>query len=1134
MMARLLFNPSTLGTRTAPSRRRSAASLPLFGFVTMLLVSDLIVPTAGAAADPGKARADYRNISSQQATTEQKNPGVAFFSGYINSPHTQTATDGSAILQECALGQSFSQWYPSDNFGATVAANVKALLYPTATTPDAIKSEGKPFRYKYLLYSGTGTDVTAFDPATFDSDNLFTDADRNTIKTEIAAIEAAIAASPLDTGLRNLLLDVYYDWAVAEMQESKVQLANLAKYHLGITQPPAGQFIIDKEIASYDAIDTAYQKAIAAFSDLLSMAIPDIDPSDFDNRVAFGTPMGQYIFRIEEPTRNSVPSQYANDSGIHEVPQMVNGQVVTPGTLFTGYKDLNALLQIIGQRLNNLTSLCRMRGTRQATDDISKARQAIAQAAGADNTDLQLIKSWFSELFPPDLKVLTQAQLNDVNNLQQQSGVFAALAGIESGRNDLMSVTPFLNGSANILGYDPDFLLLAQDQGNNNPPLESYDVLRNMLTANNNAPLTVALNKLGTFSPPTGAIGLYQNFLDKVEEVASDIDTADTDLADRYFAITGYEPGASPGYDKTNPNSATPGSELGGALATIAALQTQANLRKGITTNFDNVLTDNADKTKGGYALQSITLAMAKQDALNSAVDTYKSTTSPLYDSNTAAKTAAAVSQALADAAYAAIGAAGNDNVGKAIVGAGAAIAVGAANAAVQGETAKVISNNEKNIDYAGVDLSAATSAADVPLTVNQARLDLESLKRDQIANDMSAQSDNAALSQAFAHESSLLSELDRIEKKRDANVAAIRKKSYADPLQYYRAESALIDADESFATAQRWMFYTVQALNYKWNGKFAITQGSKSYDTSSVFKCRNAAELNDLLTQMQQWDSVRVTQTTNSSRIYTDVSLLNDVLARNPRRFSTTDSSDPGTRADDSATPRPMPLPAVETQQYFRNLLARKYKDAGSGDLVIPFSTVFPNQAADRVDGNFFRGATYDASGNCLDPGFWREKIEYVKVNVFASNAPSTPKNLSGGLTYGGATYFHTRVPPRSDRTVGGTATDDAPGELLVAPFRFWVSPDFSQNFIPQSQQIVSIPVAYSQSSAFMGGTTPDNLDSSFQVNAFTGRSIAASGWNLRIARLQSNGFVVDAKNINDIEVIVAYKHSDRIFPPN
>lgn len=194
----------------------------------------------------------------------------------------------------------------------------------------------------------------------------------------------------------------------------------------------------------------------------------------------------------------------------------------------SGYQDLNALLQIVGQRLNNLASLCRLRGSRQAGDDLALARQAVAQVAGSDNTDVQLIKSWFPEIFPPDLTLLTPAQFTTVNLFQQSSGVLAALSALESGRNEIMSVTPFLNGSANVLGYDPAFFLLAQDNSNPNNPRESYDVLEDMLKDNpdsgSNKPLSVAINKLGTVLPATGAIGFYQNFLDKIERVASDIE----------------------------------------------------------------------------------------------------------------------------------------------------------------------------------------------------------------------------------------------------------------------------------------------------------------------------------------------------------------------------------------------------------------------------------------------------------------------------------------------------------------------------------------------------------------------------------------------------------------------------------
>jgi hypothetical protein len=618
---------------------------------------------------------------------------------------------------------------------------------------------------------------------------------------------------------------------------------------------------------------------------------------------------------------------------------------------------------------------------------------------------------------------------------------------------------------------------------------------------------------------------LYLSFQEKAEKVADDIDNADTALADRYFAITGFEPDASPGFNKQFPIP-TAGSELGAVLTEIAGLQEQSDLRTSLTANFDDLVKTNADATKAGFAQQSVTLAQDKENVINNAVSTYKDKAGKLYDSTTAMKTIAAASQATMDATSAA---AGCDNP----IAGGTALAVGAVNIAIQTATTAVIADNDKNIDFAGVDLSATTSKADIALTVNQSRLDLESLKRNIIANNMAAKSDKSALMQALAHKAALLAELDRIEKKRDSTVAAIRKKSYADPMNYYRAEAALIDADESFATAQRWMFYTLQALNYKWNGKFAIVQGSKRYDTSTLFKSRNAMELNDLLTQMDEWDNIRKAQTINSARIYTRISLLEHILARNPQRFSLTDSSDPGTRVD--TTSATTPRPALYTLDFFRRLLTAKYTEAGSGDLVIPFSTVFPNQAPDRVDGFFFRGATYDTAGTIIDQGFWREKIEYVKVNIVASNAPATPSAYGGALTYGGTTYFHTRVPPRSDRTVAGLAIDDAPGELLVAPFRFWQSPDFSLNgFQASSQQVVPIGVAYARDSAFVSGTTPDNLSSSFQVNDFVGRSIATTGWILRIYRSQVNGIVVNADNISDIEILVAYKHSTRVFPPN
>jgi hypothetical protein len=1108
--------------------RRFSTTL-LMGLGSLVLVS-----TAYAT---GQSRAEYLNLSTADTSTQAKNPGVAFFGGYIKAPGDPQS--GAVVLEECAFGQAFSQWYPSDTYGGEIVAEVKGALYPSATTRAGIEDSEKPFRYKWLMYDGTGTDVTAFD-ATSIAD-WFTQEDRVAIAAQIEVLKKAVAASPLDTSIRNTLLDVYYDLAVAEMQAVKPMLANLAKFRLGLEFLPPDKFVIDEEITTYEEISTAILAAINHYTMLLSEPFLNIDPSSVDpDRVAFGEmPMGRYIFLREQPRRSSIPSKFANESGIQEVPQLdENGQLVTPGTLFIGYKDLNTLLQIVGQRQQHLASLARLRGTRKAPGDMALARQSLTQVAGADVTQLQLIKSWFAELFPPDLKALSEAERDIVGALLQQSGVLASLSAIELGRVDLASVAPLLNGNANILGYDPNFLLLVQDTSNPSNPKESYDTLRDLLRGPNQ-PLTVALAKLGTEDPLTGAKGAYLSFLEKVDRVAADIDNADEALADRFFAITGFEPDDDPGFDLDAPNPKL-GSELDGVLATIAALDAQAFHRKAITAELDNQFKTNAAGVASGAAQKAFDAAGEKAAAMFAAGSTYKENTSPFYDEMIGMSAAAAGAQAAYDTASdvaAAAGAVGIDpvKIAGAMTAATVTAVAGIVNTAMQTAAAVSIGRQEQNIDYAAIDFAVATEINDSALLINQAAQQLSAIKREQVANHMDQLSDASARNQAAAQEAALLAELARIVIRRDSDVADIRKKSYADPLHYYRAEYALIDADESFRTAQIWMFYTLQALNYKWHGQFAIAQGSKFYDSSTVFKCRNAAELDDLLSQMINWDQIRVLQTVNSSLLYTRISLRDHVLARNPNRYDSADPSDNGMRADDTTGGSEGAPTMLPTLQYFRRVLATKYLDT-NGNLSIPFSTAFKNQIVDRVDGNFFRGASYDETGNITDPGFWREKIEYVKVNIVAADAPALPANLSGSLTYGGTMYFHTRVPPRSDRSIAGLNLDDAPGELLVAPFRYWVSPDFSANFVPVSEHTPSIPVAYSQSTAVIQGSNgiQDNLGSTYQVNAFTGRSIAASGWKFRIPRINNNGFVVDVDNIDDIELIIAFKHSDRVAPPN
>jgi hypothetical protein len=329
-----------------------------------------------------------------------------------------------------------------------------------------------------------------------------------------------------------------------------------------------------------------------------------------------------------------------------------------------------------------------------------------------------------------------------------------------------------------------------------------------------------------------------------------------------------------------------------------------------------------------------------------------------------------------------------------------------------------------------------------------------------------------------------------------------------------------LIDADESFRTAQRWVFYTQRALEYKWQQTFAITQGSKSWDSGSIFKLRNAKELNELVTQLVNWDAPRTAEILNSPTSTSFISLRDDVIAPNPNvlNLDPANKTDPGVRIDWPTGQ------SVTVAEFFRRRLL-EYKDA-SGFVRIPINTA----VLETVDGNFFRGPDYLADGTII-PGHWRNKILSVKVNIIATDGPANPTSRPGSLIYGGNTFQRTRRPLRADRTrppTGNGVVRDIAGEFTTAPFRYWESNNFDNLFVPRDRQPTSIAIAYSGASARNNTTGEDVLGDTFRNVAFAQRSVAATGWELII----NPGQGVDVNKIVDIELIIRHRYSDRAQP--
>ena len=1047
-----------------------------------------------SAATVTIARPDFQNLSGA-APVNSRNPGLTVFQGLI-VPVVNAPSDGGFYLTEAAFGQPFSPWIspsgtPSNStYAAEVVAAVRGVLYPRpgALRPEILSSSAA-FRYKWLLFSPNPgeTDVTSH----FQSmSNWFGPSERALVASQIVVLRDALAVSPLDTGLRHLLLDCYYDLAVAEMQFTKQQLAALAAKHLGLTV--TSPFVIDEEIMIYTNVIGVEAGVLAKYGELFSTTMEGIDPADFDSRELPGKPMGLYTFLHEQPYRNAIASEYATDtSPAVLIPDYdeTTGQPIPrhPANLvlFSGYKDYATLLQIMGQYIQHNAELARLRGMRQGPNDLTLARNAISRIQKSTSTDFCLLRGLVKKSFLPG----------------DASGVNAAINGVESALADISGVRAFLNGTVNVLGLDPNFLLLVQGAnlpgGFNN---ESFDVLFGKLRGPNQ-PLGDALSKLEF------ATTEYQNFRASVDRVVAELADVEGTFADRFYEITGYEVDDIPWFNGVaRPLS---GSELDLVQQSIASLQSRNLTLSNLTEQLQEDL---------AVAQAAVTLA----DGLNSAVDkaqqTYTNATTQLYKDMEISAGVAAGAQVGYDVAS---DIASLDAISTIFGKPGIIGAAGALNAAAQITAAALQVDRERQIDFAARSFESVQQQQDNALTANSALQNLGALKREQRAIQLEVTDNQLALSQALSQKKALLDEVERIAAGRESDTVAVRKNYYADPIHYVRSENALILADAAFRNAQRWVFYTQRALEYKWQQAFSASensaQGVRSFDAGTVFKLRNARELDDLLTQLNIWNLNRTAQDIPNAHT-SFISLRNDVLTPNPYALNLTQALrvDTGLRVD------LVTGETVSQLELFRRLLARK-RDA-SGHIVIPINTV----SLAGLHGNFFVPPTYTA--NSVFPGEWRDKIVYIKVNIIAEDGnTSAPASIGGGLTYGGQMFFRTRIPPCPNRSVYVDNNDDVkdlPGEFFTSPFRFFFSQNYDNAFTSRDTQLASISMAYTGSTA-ISPTGEEILGSTFQINDFNQRSVATTRLELTLF----NGSV-DINKIKDIEIIVRHNSSARVAP--
>jgi hypothetical protein len=85
----------------------------------------------------------------------------------------------------------------------------------------------------------------------------------------------------------------------------------------------------------------------------------------------------------------------------------------------------------------------------------------------------------------------------------------------------------------------------------------------------------------------------------------------------------------------------------------------------------------------------------------------------------------------------------------------------------------------------------------------------------------------------------------------------AVADRYFADPVHRLRSQHDTVLANFSFDEAQKWLFFMVRALEYKWNTPFTnyLYLGQR-WSTETLFKLRNAAELELFYNAMIAYES--------------------------------------------------------------------------------------------------------------------------------------------------------------------------------------------------------------------------------------------------------------------------------------
>ena len=740
----------------------------------------------------------------------------------------------------------------------------------------------------------------------------------------------------------------------------------------------------------------------------------------------------------------------------------------SPVTVFDGYKDVAVMMRALSQRARVRNEVARrlvlLLERNFATDIIEEAIPALSLEESVI----------FSILFPDGLPEL---------HAEKYPGVAEYFLAYRDSMEEMFRTrNAALNSSYNALGFDKDLLVIVPGS-NSEHILFTYDWLRSKLLGPNSQPLGVLAT---SYTSDEEARNTRIAFDLKAAEYLTQFDRIEDEYDQQLLDLCGPDPD-----DTFKPNLTDP--EHGGGLLQqqYRNVEMAYNRIESVQNKMSNVYTwidierERVWKIKGIYD--------RKAEMIIDYGDKQADLTEEINDIQADMKFADGMASAAQSATQ--------------ITNPGAAFStyIQTVNAHFQRQSLKRIGRKQAKI----VKLQAEQQAefvyieseiidANSEAQIQQRFLELRGLEIEMLDAEI-------LLEQAFDQLSQYYIQIMGKVMRRDRALHRLTRCSFADPTYRIEVLNSALRAEDNFQLAQKWVYLTAKALEYKWP-----VGPDLSYLTEVLIPHIISARTSETITEdMEYLKGIDDTYTLShgTQLFYWNYSLRKDYLGMTFEK----EIPDSGGQVLSSVQQFQQYLVELRTKQ--ENLIDLS-EDGTPDHLAVPFSTVcFAIQ--DDVPGSI---PLPDSEGNpqsvdgrpIFDPGLWDDKIDWVQVNIVGSNTYTNSELMPIQLRYGGTGFVRYYEPVEAGEEQIDYRVIPMPHYTLTANsrgFGWKAHPYLKQNF---SAKLVSNP-----------REVPADT---YVNNNFREHPVAATDWKILIP-LNGTNF----ENIRDIEIVIVHRARTR-----